>query len=170
MTRQQLADLRDCDPATVSRAHLPKVDGRNYDLKDPEVRGFVVEHWVEDALRRERAKTPDDPANMKRDALEEEKLRAEIEWKREQTEKIRVAKEQEKRNLLPAEAVGIILGYFVTGIKTNIFTLGGRIARGDKALQEKIEKEITKALEKTLAGAEAGLRREAKPIIKALKS
>ena len=169
ISRKQLANLRKCDPATVSRHHLPQTDGKKYDLMDPIVMAFVLAPHRADWEREQLVKKASDPSDMGMDALEEEKIREDIEWKRRQSRKLDLDHEIRKKDLVPTELIGIYLGHFAAGIRTNFLTLGNRIARGDAKLRDRIEKEVTKGIKKTLAGAAAGLRRESKSIIVALE-
>lgn len=169
MTRNQLAALRGCSPQTVSRHHLPHIKEGKYDLSNPEVQAFVIEPYLAAALREEHRKKPTDPQDMDSDDLEAEKLRAEIEYKNRQVRKLDLFIAREKRELIPSDLMAIWIGHFSSGVRNNFLSIGNRIARGNVKLRDRIEKEIKKAIEKTLAGAASSLRKESKGIIDAME-
>ncbi len=169
ISRNQLAELRGCAPATVSRQRLPQIADKKYDLADPVVMDFVIaphkKKWERDKLVA-KASSPED---MGIKELEEEKLREEIEYKRRQTRKLDLQHEIAKRDLIPSSLMAIWAGYFASGIRNNFLSLGDRVARGDIKLRDKIEREIKKAIEKTISSAEIGLKKESEAIIKAME-
>lgn len=99
------------------------------------------------------------------ESLEAEKLKADIKYKNKQSRKLDLQFEIEKKHLIPADVVGIWVGAFSNGIRNNFLQIGNRVARGDIKLRNRIEKEITKAIKKTLDTAAAQLRQETEKII-----
>lgn len=160
LSRSQIAELRGCTPATVSRAKLNKTAGGNYDLTDPEVWEYVTAPTVERAVYDHQKQMAEEFGDESVEGLEAEKLRADIEWKKKQSRKLDLQHEIDKKDLAPLEQVAIWIGYFSTGIRNNMLTLGKRVSRGDADLQARIDKHVTKAIDKTLETAEKQLRKE----------
>lgn len=167
LTREQIADLRGCHPATVSRAGLPKADGKHYDISDPVVWAWLIEPSIQEAIRIYKAQSKD-PADLASDALDDELKRRDISLKERREEKIQIEIAKARQDLIPVELVAILLGHIASGVKTNFFPLGKRLARGNLDEQKRIETEVGKAVKKTLDMAAAGLKHEAKPIAKAI--
>lgn len=167
VSRAVIAQLRGVTPNAVSKAKLPQTDSGNYDLTDPEVWAYVTAPTVEKALaesRRANRETELTDADL--EELKEEKLRAEIEWKQKQTRKLDLEHEVDKRDLVPSEVIGLWIGYFASGIRNNFLTLAKRVSRGDEELQKRIDRQVTKSIEKTLSSAERELRKEVESIAK----
>ncbi len=145
-------------------------DGK-VDTNDPVNRRYIM-----GASKKQRAQRGiyDDPLDHEEIdeetvSLEAEKLRAEIELKKKQGRKLDLQYEVEKKNLIHIELVGIWIGAFSTGIRNNFLQIGNRIARGDKKLRDRIEKEVKKAIQKTLDNAATQLRKESKKIIEMME-
>jgi hypothetical protein len=167
LTRQQLADLRGCTVQYISKRKLPKDDDGRYDLKDKEVRDFFLEPFKKKWETEHRRKQKDLPQGD--GTLDDEKLKADILLKDKQARKLDLEFEKAKKDLIPSNLIGIYLGFFATGIRTYFLNIGQRIARGDVELRDRIEKEIKKAIEKTLETAKRGLIEESEELAKALE-
>lgn len=102
--------------------------------------------------------------------LEEEEIRARIEWKNRQSRKLDFEHELRMKNIVPIEVACLWIGYFSSGINHNFLTLGKRIAKNNKDLREKIDAEITKAIVKTRDTAAAQLRAESEKLIEAMEA
>ena len=164
LSRHQIAELRGCTPSTVSRAHLPKTPGGNYNLQDPDVWAYVISPAVELAIHNAKANEPA-PSGLedaKMQQLEEEKLRREIVWKEKQSRKLDREHELAVKNLILRSDASLAIGTIFSGIKTNLLPVGSRVARGDTKLRKRIDEEIKRGLEKTKKNAQD----EIKKIIK----
>ena len=172
LSRQDMADLRGCHVSTVSKAGLPKKNNGKYDLQNPEVWTWVTAPAVAAALREDKRKARQgkDVDDLGNSDLDDELVRENIEWKRRQSRKLDLEYEKQKENLHPTELIAIWIGYFAAGIRTNFLNIGNRVARGDTVLRDRIEKEVKKSIEKTIAGAEAGLKEEAETLVKSLET
>ena len=164
VSRQDVADLRGVTPATVSRAQLSKTESGNYDLSDSAVWQYVTEPTIERAIEKRLQQMREGYEDNTIDGLEAEKRRAEIEWKKKQSRKLDLQHEVEKKDLIPSDVVALWIGYFASGIRNNLLTLGKRVARGDDELQRRVDRQITKAIQKTLSTAKKQLRKEAQRI------
>ena len=144
---------------------------RKYDPRHKLNSAFIFAKRAEGHHQDEEAVPEAPQGEMSPDMAElyERKLAAEVRRTEAMARKYELEVATRKQDLIPAELMGIYLGHFASGIRTNFLTLGNRIARGDANLRDRIEKEITKAIKKTIAGAAAGLRRDAAPIVAALK-
>lgn len=167
LTRQEIADLRKCTPATVSRACLPRTTGKKYDLLNPVVWAYVTTPYLEDKVRELKEAGRDD---LEENGLDEEEARARIEYKNRQIRKLDVEHEKEIKNLQPIETVCLWIGAFSSGVKTNFLTIGKRIAKGNKDLQDKIDGEVSRAISKTLDSAAGQLRTESEKLIEAMEA
>ena len=158
LTRQQLADLRGVKAQTVSKQRLPKDRDGRYDLKNKDVRDWFMQpfktEW-ENAHRRKQKDLPEGDGT-----LNDEKTKADIILKEKQGRKLDLQYDIEKKDLQHTSMVGLFLGHFATGIKTNFLTIGNKVARGDTELRDRIEKLIKIAIEKTIEGAEMGLEQD----------
>ena len=161
ISRDQVAELRGVTPSTVSRAHLPKTTDGRYDLADLQVWHYVTAPAVEDAIQKAKRSVSDSLGleDAVRDHLEEEKLRKEIVWKEKQSRKLDREHEEKSRNLIYRNDVAIAFGAFIEGLKNNFLQLGTRIGRGDSALRDRVEKEVSKSIEKTVKGAQDKIRK-----------
>ena len=135
---------------TQSAQRMPRVERGKCDLRDPVVWEFVTRDTVRAAVEAALAAAPDASS---REALEKEKIAKDIELKTAQIEKVRLATEQERGALVPASMVGLWIGHFTAEIRTNLLTLGRRIAGDDPKLRERIDGFVKRALERTLANA-----------------
>ena len=169
LTRNQIAALRDCSPATVSRQHLEKTKGGGYDILNTEVWDFITSPTVDREIENYKRKVMSDQGENENDSLDEIKIKAEIKYKNKQSRKLDLQHEIEKQNLVSAELIGIYLGYFASGIQNNFLTIGNRIARGDVRLRDRIDKAISKAIKKTISTAKKELEKEGEAIIKHLE-
>lgn len=99
-----------------------------------------------------------------------EKLSWETKRTKYQAEKLRLQLEKDQEELLPSDLVCVYLSAFNAGISTNLLTLGNRIARGDMALRDRIEKEVKRGLERTKEDAAHFLQSKSKIIYERMKS
>ncbi len=113
--------------------------------------------------------SPDNDSQPKRRDLELKKINADIALKHKQGRKLDLQFEIDKQGLIPSELVAIWIGYFASGIRTNFLNIGNRVARGNTKLRDNIEREISKAIEKTLSNAEDRLKKESNAIIKSME-
>jgi len=167
LTRQQLADLRGVKAQTVSKAQLPKETDGRYSLKNKEVRDWFIHPFKTQWEHEHRKKEKDLPQGD--GSLDDEKTKADIMLKNKQGRKLDLLFEQDKRDLVPSNLIAIWIGYFATGVRTYFLQIGNRIARGDIELRDRIEREIKKAIEKTIETAKRGLIEESEELAKALE-
>ena len=157
LTRKQLSDLRGCTPATVSKAKLRKSSGGLYNLLEDEILDWAMEPYVKEKLYEYKRTMLAGAEDNSVEGLEAEKLREEIKYKNKQSRKLDLHFATEKNDLIPSDLIGIWIGYFASGLRNNFLTIAARVARNNKTLRNKIEKEITKAIKKTLETAEKEL-------------
>lgn len=163
LSRQDIADLRGCHISTVSKAGLPKLKAGKYDLLDPEIWEWVTAPIVAVSVRKSKRKMGNekDVDDLGNSELDDELLRENIEWKRRQSRKLDLEHEIKTRELIPVNDARLILGAFGSAIDTNLLTIGNKIARGDVALRDKIERAVKRGIDRTKKAAQL----EAKRII-----
>ena len=166
VSRNQLAELRGCSAATVSRHQLEKTRSGKYNLLDPNVWDFATSPAIDNALNKYKHTLEGMQEENPFDDLDDKWKKTQIKWKNKQSRKLDLEHEKEKDNLIPVSLIGIFIGYFSSGINTNFLTIGNRIARGDTRLKDRIDKAISKAIKKTLETAGKELKKESEQIIK----
>jgi len=107
------------------------------------------------------------PADMA--DLYHQKLAAEVRRLEAQALKYELQVEREKKHLIPTDLMAIWIGHFGTAIRTFVLPIGERVARGDTELRDRIEKEITRGLERAKESAAAALRHEGARLAQALR-
>ena len=168
LTRIQISELRNCDPSTVSRAPLPKTKGKGYDLLDDEVWAYVTEPVIKSAIYEyKRTMLAEYEENDNAD-IDLQKAKTYIAWKEKQSRKLDLEFALQKNDLIPSDLIGIWIGYFASGLRNNFLTIAARVARNNKTLRNKIEKEITKAIKKTLETAEKELKKYSEKLIEGM--
>jgi len=170
-TRSQIAELRGCQPAYVSRTNLPKEPDGNYSIKNPVVYEWVWQPHKEEAIkqyRREEKHGSSGATDEELDDLNEEKLKQDIEYRKKQSRKLDFQHAIDKKEVVPIELAASYIGAFSIGIDTNFLTIGKRISVNDKALQNKIDKAISLAIRKTKEGARKALAKESELIKQAI--
>jgi len=90
------------------------------------------------------------------------KLKAEADRAERQAIKLGLELDQKRGKLILRSDVAMAFGAFRFGLQTYFLQLGNRIARGDIKLRDRIEKEVTKSIEKTIGNAEAEVLRLSK--------
>lgn len=170
-TRSQIAEMRGCTPAYVSRATLPKEPDGNYSLKNTDVFEWVWEPHRKETIkqyRREEKHGSGGTTEEELDDLTEEKLKQDIEYRKKQSRKLDFQHSIDKKEIVPIELAASYIGAFSIGIDTNFLNIGKRVAVNDKKLQNKIDKQITLAIRKTKEGARKALAKESKLIKEAI--
>jgi len=169
LTRKQIADLRGCIPGTVSNAHLPKLKSKGYDLLNKEVWAYVTEPTVNDAIYEYKRTMSVEYEDEEISDVDLQKKKIYIEWKKAQKRKLDLEFATSKNDLIPSDLIGIWIGYFASGLRNNFLTIAARVARNNKTLRNKIEKEITKAINKTLSTAEKELDKYSQKIMEEME-
>ncbi len=100
--------------------------------------------------------------------LDTEKMKADIALRKKQARKLDREHDAAMKHTVPEELMVIWIGYFAAGIRNNFLNVGNRVARGDTKLRDRIEKEIKRAIEKTIDEVCRGLKDESEPILKAI--
>jgi hypothetical protein len=131
-----------------------------YDTDDPINRAYALGISKKALAQRGILTPPDKPKETEKDSLEAQKLKEDIIYRKKMGRKLDLEHESKIMNLIPSELIGIWIGFFAEGIRNNFLNIGSRVARGDTELRDRIEKEIKLAIEKTIEGAERGLRDE----------
>jgi phage terminase Nu1 subunit (DNA packaging protein) len=144
---KQFAELLGVTPQRITGAkkdgHVAPTADNQYDTDDPINRAFIREHF-----HREWAKfneSADDEGGMEAD-----KLRHEIRYLEARSIKVELQNAELKRDLIPLDIVRNGWGAWASAVRNNILSVGQRIARGDTALRDRVEKEIKRALEKSI--------------------
>jgi hypothetical protein len=143
-------------------------------FRDPKTQRYscsleVNSIYIENSLQENEALSdlkPDQVPEQLRD-LYQEKLHWEVERTKAQTKKYQAELAIKQKDMIPVELMELWMGYFRQGIETNFLTIARRIARGDKGLELRIDKEITNAIIKTKEGAAKALRDEGPEVIRA---
>ena len=166
LSRNDIATLRGCTPATVSRAPLPFTKDKKknvYDLTDPTVFAYVTEHHVKQRLAELRNLNPDDTEDL--DLLKAERIRIINENGLKQGRKLDLQHDLAIRRLVDISLIDYYLGNIGAAIETNFLTIPNRAAKGNVKQIAVLEKLIKKAIEKTLKVAGDMLRKETERII-----
>ncbi len=169
LTRNQLAALRGCTPATVSKARLRKSSGGLYNLLEDEIKEWAMEPYTKRKIEDYKRELLEGYEDNSVEGLEAQKLREEIKYKNKQSRKLDLHFAVEKNDLIPSDLIGIWIGYFASGLRNNFLTIAARVARNNKTLRNKIEKEITKAINKTLQTAKKELEKYSKEIMETME-
>jgi len=169
ITRKQLADLRGCIPGTVSNAKLRKSSGGMYNLLEDEILDWAMAPYVKEKLYEYKRIMMEGAEDNSVEGLESEKLREEINYKRKTIKREGLKYHVAKNDLIPSDLIGIWIGYFASGLRNNFLTIAARVARNNKTLRNKIEKEITKAINKTLSTAEKELDKYSQKIMEEME-
>jgi len=91
--------------------------------------------------------------------LIKEKYKAQTAHIKKQSRKLDLQHEKDLRNLILFDDVKMALGAFNSAIRTNILSVSDKVARGDTALRDRIDKEIKRSMEKTISTAQAEIDR-----------
>jgi hypothetical protein len=178
VTQAYIAKVTGVTKSAVSKSPLPTVSdskgNKRYDLNDPEVQAYIEGKRTVNRRRRTKIHSKAEPsedfgagknhsiylsADLKAivDSVNDPvaKLNVihdaeKVEWTRERRIKVQLENAIRKKDLIPVNIVRIWIGAFVPGIRNNLLPLGKRIARGDRALQTRIDEEIQRATEKLL--------------------
>lgn len=178
VTQAYIAKVTGVTKSAVSKSPLPTVSdskgNKRYDLNDPEVKAYIEGKRTVNRRRRPQIRSKAGPsvdfegeknhsvylsADLKAivDSVSDPvaKLNVihdaeKVEWTRERRIKVQLENAIRKKDLIPVNIVRIWIGAFVPGIRNNLLPLGKRIARGDRALQTRIDEEIQRATEKLL--------------------
>ena len=170
LSRKQIAALRGCDPTYVSQLKLEKTPGGKYDLLNPEIWEFVTAKTVKEAISQYKKTALARYEDNTMEGLKAEERRANIALKRKRERDLDMKYATEKMILVPSKLVGIWIGYFASGIRNNFLTIAARVSKDNKQLRNKIEKEITKGIVKTLDTAEKELMRHAEEMAASVRS
>ena len=176
LTGSELAEL-----TGVSRQYVSAEQKRGKLYLDPTTKKYSRSHavnlaWIELTLSKKgRAINSYETNNTENTEssdfaeLNRQKLIEDIGRTKEAKIKLQLENCETLKDLIPVDLISSYLGSFASGIRTNFLNIGNRIARGDVELQNRIEKEIEKAIEKTLLNAEGQLRKESTKIIAAIQ-
>lgn len=167
LTAIQLSELREVTTQSVYKAKLPKDENGRYLLSNPEVRDWVLAPYIKQLVKQQAIESDVDEEMR---TLEDEKTKAQTLHIKRQSRKLDLEHEKAKKNLIPSDLMAIFLGHIAAGIRTNFLPLGNRIARGDTKLRDRIEKQIKKAIQKTLDNAADQLRKDSEKIAEALET
>jgi hypothetical protein len=77
------------------------------------------------------------------------KLKAEVRRAEAQANKLELEFAEKKGLIIPTSTIQLYIGHFVFGINNFFFNVAPRVARDDKILRERIQKEISIAIKKT---------------------
>lgn len=168
-TDKEFADFCGVSASAVCKARqggkLNKTP-EGYETNDPKNHAYAVGNTVKTLSQRG---VPSTGKATVHDPLDDQKKKADILLKKKMARKLDREHDNAMKDTIPAELMRIWIGYFAEGIRSNFLPIGNRIARGDIKLRDRIEKEISKAIEKTLEGAERGLKEDGGKVIEALE-
>jgi phage terminase Nu1 subunit (DNA packaging protein) len=144
---------------TSQRISNAKKDGsiiagadKSIDLDDPVNRAYLREHFHREFVKTQGAE--DDEGG-----LEADKLREEVRYLQARSLKVELQNAELKRDLVPIDVVRSGWGAWASAVRNNILTVGQRVGRGDTALRDRVEREIKRALEKSIESASKELDR-----------
>ncbi|WP_143305512.1 hypothetical protein [Marispirochaeta aestuarii] len=141
---------------------MRKTEDGKYDLLEPEVWDWVTEPLIEKAILQLKRSASSDLDESDREELEKEKIKVDILYRENQIKKQDREAAREDKHLILRHDVALTFGSFISGIKNNFLQIGNRVGRGDTILRDRIEKEVEKAIDKTVKNAQE----EARKIIK----
>ena len=165
MTITEICKVRGCTRGTayrdIEKGKLVKNDEGKIDT------AFAVNKiWLSsktkggaDSQKRKHNHKKEDPEKLLTDLvnLDEKKIAEQIKYIKKQGRKLDLQYDTDKKDLIHTSLIGLFIGHFATGIKTNFLTISQKISRGDTELRDRIEKMIKIAIQKTIEGAEMGL-------------
>ena len=177
ITGVELAKRAGVSKQTVYKSDLRRTPSGKFNTEDPEVKAYVEGRRRRNhAQRNSKQRTSDhgntavtshrmkdleaqiatiaDPQARLEAMNELEKLR----WTEARRRGQELRNARERQDLIHVKDMRQWIGFFASGLRTNILPLGDRIARGDKQLRDRIERETTKAITATLKNAAAQLR------------
>jgi hypothetical protein len=158
-----LAALAGVKPGAIYYAkksgRICPTEGNQYDLDDPKVSDYVMGASVKSRAQRGLTENTDHRKASAKSSLESEKIQAEIDLKKKQARKFDREHEVAIGNLIHLADVELIFGAIASGIRTNFLPIGNRIGRGNTKLRDRVEREVTKAIEKTLRNAKRDVER-----------
>ena len=144
---KQFAELLGVSQARISQAkkdgHVIPTADKKYDTDDPINRTYMREHFHREFLRFNDSE--DDEGGMDAD-----KTRQEIRYLEARSIKVELQNAELKRDLMPLDIVRNGWGAWASAVRNNILSIGQRVARGDTKLRDRVEKEIKRALEKSI--------------------
>ncbi len=132
--------------------HVIAAADKTIDTDDPINRAFIREHF-----HREWAKFND--SSDDEGGMEAEKLRQEVRYLEARSLKVELQNAELKRDLVPLDIVRSGWGAWASAVRNNILTVGQRVGRGDTKLRDRVEKEVKRALEKSIEQASKELER-----------
>lgn len=132
------------------RLYRDPVSGK-YDLKNPVNQVFLEGAQQIDRLIKSDVPPAEIPADMQE--LFRKKLLAEVARTEGQGRKIALEIAVREGQLIFRRDVEIAFGAFVENIKNNFLQLGTRIGRGNIALRDRVEREVSRSIEKTVHNA-----------------
>ena len=140
--------------AQVQKSYISRLTNEGRLHRDPSEKTYDVQHPVNrQFLEKARAtKTPEELDTVSSSdesivELQREKVRLQNQLTREQTRKLELQNAQTTRDLIPFDLYEGALGIVATAIRTNLLTLGRRVARGDTELRDKIEHEVATVMQ-----------------------
>ena len=169
LTRNQIATLRGCTPATVTKAKLRKSVSGFYNLEEAETIDWAMAHYVKGKIDEYKKELLQGYEDNSYEGLEAQKLIADIAYKNKQSRKLDLQHAIAKNDLVPIELIGIWIGYFRSGLNSNFLTIAARVSRNNKTLRDKIEIEMTKAIIKTRDAANRELVKQSKKLMEGLE-
>ena len=163
LNRNQFAQFAGVTAAAITRAYnegkVRRTEGNLYSIFDSANREYIrLRLTREHRQRRSDGRSSEEGAPDEGAALDNEKTREEIMRIREARIGLELKNASSRKDLVPEQDVRMWIGAFAGGIRNNFLRLGDRVARGDTALRDKIERETHKSLQQTLDNAAAQLR------------
>jgi phage terminase Nu1 subunit (DNA packaging protein) len=147
---KQFAGLLGVTPQRITGAkkdgHVVPTADNQYDTDDPINRTFIREHFHREYLKF--SESDEDEGGMEAD-----KLRQEIRYLEARSIKVELQNAELKRDLMPLGIVRNGWGAWASAIRNNILSVGQRVARGDTKLRDRVEREIKRAMEKSIEQA-----------------
>jgi phage terminase Nu1 subunit (DNA packaging protein) len=155
---KQFAELLGVTPQRITGAkkdgHVIPTADKTYDTNDPINRVFIRQHFHREWEKFNR--TENDEGSMEAD-----KLAQEIRYLEARSIKVELQNAELKRDLMPLDVVRGGWGAWASAVRNNILSVGQRVARGDTKLRDRVEKQIKRALEKSVEQAEKEIKRMA---------
>jgi phage terminase Nu1 subunit (DNA packaging protein) len=155
---KQFAELLGVTPQRITGAkkdgHVIPTANKTYDTNDPINRVFIRGHFHREWEKFN--KTENDEGGMEAD-----KLAQEIRYLEARSIKVELQNAELKRDLIPLDVVRGGWGAWASAVRNNILSVGQRVARGDTKLRDRVEKEVKRALKKSVEQAAKEIQRMA---------
>jgi len=156
LTRNEFAELCEVTGQAITEARksglVRMTDDNTYDPRDDLNHKYIKAALTRGKKRRRRdsEQQAESEDAGDREAMELEKLGWDIEYTKERTRERQLKNAETAKEMIPYAMWERGLGHFASGMKTNVLTIGTRVARGDVELRDKIESATKASIDRTV--------------------